>query len=242
MRRFVQAIAGMEMLPAGLPVQLAMAVSVAPQRYNIAKAKPACVIAQAVNEAPFQADMLWGLVPRWSAEPTTPYTTVTARLERAQHSRIYAHAWKQRRCVVPMTGYYKWDRSQKRPWPRFVQRQDGIALLAAGIWERWQGQDDVVLDSFSLLTAPNPAIPAPLTPDGPVFLDPDSAMDWLSFRLTTTVMLKRRSLLPALESYPVSRAVADPARDDYTLLEPVEPDRVEESDEEIEHEPWEDEN
>ncbi len=74
-----------------------------------------------------------------------------------------------------------------------------------------------------MLTAPNPGIPAPLTPDGPVFIDAPVAMAWLSGALHTPAALQAQAATPALEAYPVSRAFRDPARDDYTLLEPVDP-------------------
>jgi len=136
------------------------------------------------------ADMVWGLVPRWSKEPATPYTTVTARLERAPRSRIYAQAWAQRPCVLPMTGYYKWDRARRPPWPLFVQRKDGRVLLAAGLWEHWESEDGQQLDSFTVLTGPNHAIPAPLTPDGPIFIAPATALDWLSGAFKTPAPLR----------------------------------------------------
>ncbi|WP_282257453.1 SOS response-associated peptidase family protein [Stenotrophomonas sp. PS02301] len=224
MRRFAQAIADSESLPAGLPAELARTLAAAPDHYNIAKGGVATVLARDHDGSIAVADMVWGLVPRWSKEPATPYTTVTARLDRAPRSRIYAQAWAQRPCVLPMTGYYKWDRERRPPWPLFVQRKDGLALLAAGLWEHWESDDGQQLDSFTVLTGPNSAIPSPLTPDGPIFIAPATALDWLRATLQTPAALRARASTPALEAYPVSRAFRDPSRDDYTLLEPVDPD------------------
>lgn len=224
MRRFAQAIADTESLPAGLPAALARTLAAGPDHYNIAKGSVATVLARDHDGSIAVADMVWGLVPRWSKEPATPYTTVTARLELAPRSRIYAQAWAQRPCVLPMTGYYKWDRARRPPWPLFVQRKDGLVLLAAGLWEHWESEDGQQLDSFTVLTGPNHAIPAPLTPDGPIFIAPATALDWLSGAFRTPAALNARATTPALEAYAVSRAFRDPARDDYTLLEPVDPD------------------
>lgn len=221
MRRFAQAIAEPESVPEGLPRELADALATGPDRYNIGKGSPASVILRDADGVLAVADMAWGLVPRWSKAPSTPYTTVTARLDRAPSSRIFAKAWAERPCVIPMTGYYKLDRTRRPPWPLFVQRRDGLALLAAGLWEHWE-DDAQQLDSFSVLTAPNQAIPAPLTPDGPVFLSAAQALEWLSGAITTPAGLHVRS--PALEAYPVGRAFRDLKRDDYTLLEPVDPE------------------
>lgn len=222
MRRFAQAIAEPESVPDGLPRELAGAVAAAPDRYNIGKGSPASVLARNADGELIVTDMVWGLVPRWSKTPDTPYTTVTARLDRAPGSRIFAKAWAERPCVIPMTGYYKLDRQRRPPWPLFVQRRDGLALLAAGIWEHWEDGEGRGMDSFSVLTAPNRAIPEPLTPDGPVFLTAELALAWLSGAANTPASLHVRS--PALEAYPVGRAFRDLKRDDYTLLEPVDLD------------------
>jgi putative SOS response-associated peptidase YedK len=224
MRRFAQAIADPEQLGDVLPSVIAQAIAVGPDRYNIGKGRLANVLVMTAGRVMVLADMVWGLVPRWSKEPATPYTTVTARLERAPKSRIFAQAWKERHCLVPMSGYFKWDRQRKPPWPHFIQRRDGRALMAAGVWERWEAEDGASLVSFSILTAPNLAIPPPLTQDGPLFLDGQDALRWLRGSISTPRSLLRHAMAPALESYPVSRAIAKTDVDDYTLLEPVEPD------------------
>ncbi|WAC64040.1 SOS response-associated peptidase [Pseudoxanthomonas sp. SL93] len=223
MRRFAQAIADRDQLAESIPEAIAQAIADDQDRYNIGKGKPANVIAMTDNRLVVLIDMVWGLVPRWSKEPTTHYTTVTARLERAPKSRIFAQAWKERHCLVPMSGYFKWDRQRKPPWPHFIQTRDGSALLAAGLWERWEGEDGTSLLSFAVLTAPNLAIPSPLTQDGPIFLEGKNAIRWLTGSISSPRSLLRHAHVPSLESYTVGRAIAKADVDDYTLLEPVDP-------------------
>lgn len=209
-----------ESLPAGLGVDVARALADAPERYNVAVRKPAAVILDR-GDGRVVEDFDWGLVPSWSKAPETPYTTVTARLERAASSRIYRSAWQSRRCVVPMTGYYKWDRSRKPGWPYFIQSRDGEVLLAAGLWDRWPA-DSPSLYTFSIVTSANDAIPAPLVPDGPVFLDAASAAEWIAGpRLPARFLARARQ--PALDAYPVSRRIRSRDADDYLLLEPADP-------------------
>ena len=180
MRRFVQAFDGVDLLPDTVPAPLAEALAGLPQRYNIAMRTPAAVLYE--HEGLLRVgEFTWGLVPRWSKEPRTKYTTVTARLERAARSRIFRGPWESRRCVVPMNGYYKWDRSAKPASPYFIQARDGRALFAAGLWELWDKQAPPLL-SFAVLTQPNDAIPPPLVPDGPVFLPASSWHEWITQR------------------------------------------------------------
>jgi putative SOS response-associated peptidase YedK len=218
MRRFVQAFA-QDDIPAAFAPGVAAALAAAPARYNIAVRKPAIVLFER-DEALCVEEFDWGLVPSWSKLPETRYTTVTARLERAPNSRIFRRPWENRRCVVPMNGYYKWDRKSDPPQPYFIQAQAGGMLFAAGLWDHWH-RDEPELYSFAILTNANAAIPAPLVPDGPVFLPAGKVADWIRGPLLATRFLTQMKQ-PALEAYPVSRAIRSRDVDDYTLLEPVD--------------------
>ena len=217
MRRFVQDFSGCSDGPC-LGPGLDAALAAAPPRYNIAVRKPALVVAS-VDGMPVALEAAWGLIPAWSKAFETRYTTQTARLERAPSSRIFRAAWRERRCVVPMTGYYKWDRSVKPPVPWFIHAADGGLLLAAGLWERWS-KEEPPRDSFAVLTHPNAHIPEPLTPDGPVFLPGDEWQEWLGGKTWFPQRYLKGMRQPALAAYAVSNAVRNAARDDYTLLEP----------------------
>jgi len=218
MRRFVQAFTA-ETIPAGLPPDVAGALANAPARYNIAVRKPAAVILDR-GDGLCVEDFDWGLVPSWSTRPETKYTTMTARLERAARSRMFRRPWEQRRCVVPMNGYYKWDRTADPPRPYFIQSQSGDALFAAGLWEHWH-KAEPELYSFAVLTHANPAIPAPLVPDGPVFVPAARATEWIEGPWFPMRFLSQAAQ-PRLEAYPVSRRIRNRDADDYTLLEPVD--------------------
>ena len=155
-----------------MPEALASALLALPDRYNISGRTPAAVVFKDASQkkAALQVgEFTWGLVPKWSKEPQTKYTTVTARLQRAPRSRIFRGPWEGQRCVIPMNGYYKWDRTSKPAMPYFIQAQDGKTLFAAGLWELWE-KGDAPLATCTVLTHPNRAIPPPLVADGPVFL------------------------------------------------------------------------
>ncbi|NUO74409.1 MAG: SOS response-associated peptidase [Lysobacter sp.] len=220
MRRFVQSLSGYgAWLEAHFP-GLSTPLSTSPDRYNISGRGAAFVVLE--TKAGLQArECIWGIVPPWSKTSTTQYTTVTARVDRAARSRMYRRAWATQRCVVPMNGYYKWDRTVSPARPYFIQAASGEPLLAAGLWECWD-RDGPALYSFSVLTYPNPAIPPPLVRDGPVFLPPADWRRWLQRARWLPERYLRGLKQPQLEAYRVGTAVRDAGRDDYTLLEPVQ--------------------
>ena len=123
-----------------------------------------------------------------------------------------------------MTGYYKWDRTTRPPMPYFVQAANGQVLCAAGLWEHWEPEDagEAPFDSFAILTHPNPAIPAPLTADGPVFISGLAQRVWLSGSQLLARAALRLATTPTLSAYAVSHAHRDRSRSDYTLIEPRE--------------------
>ncbi|MFL6586410.1 MAG: SOS response-associated peptidase [Luteimonas sp.] len=229
MRRFVQAIA-VEAGPTDLPVTIANALSDAAPRYNIASNGDALVLLMRDGEVAVDT-LRWGLVPRWSKLPETAYSTITARLNRAPTSRIYARPWASRRCVVPMNGYYKWDRSGARPVPHFIQARSGELLFAAGVWDLWE-RELPPLASFALLTMPNTAIPRPLSPDGPLFLPGSKLSAWLTDPAPDPARIAGTPQ-PELEAYPVSKRIRSRDVDDYTLLEPAPPDAPDETDDDF---------
>jgi len=216
MRRFVQALSALADDVQADPA-LRDPLRNSPDDYNIGQDDMATIL---VGTPPHPLRMHWGLVPRWSPEPRTPYTTVTARLERAAGSRLFGQAWRERRGVLPLSGYYKWDRSTRPPRPWFVQAADGAPLLAAVLWEAWHPEQENRL-AFSVLTHATAAIPPPLTPDGPVFLHPSHWREWLEGPAQPLPFLRRQPA-PALVAWPVSRAHRDRSRHDYTLIEPAQ--------------------
>jgi putative SOS response-associated peptidase YedK len=259
MRRFVQALSSGAGLPSTLPSGVRSALAQLPDRYNISVRQLAGVML-AIDDLWHVGQLLWGLIPSWELEPATRYSTQAARLERAPRSRMYRRAWASRRCLVPMSGYYKWDRAGTPRQPYFVQAADGGVLFAAGLWERWeggprrvradaadaQGEADAAepvdavatvpgaapfeppppfesVYSFTVLTHPCDAVPAPLTPDGPVFIPPDALDDWVATDPRRALRLALRARPPRLEAYAVSRRIADRRLDHYSLLEPADP-------------------
>lgn len=67
-------------------------------------------ILKAVNQDIHATAMRWGFVPAWSKE-TTPQGMINARSETVSEKPSFRHAFKQRRCLIPMNGFYEWASS-----------------------------------------------------------------------------------------------------------------------------------
>ena len=78
--------------------------------------------------------------PAWmkaKAGPIKP-APINARAETVASSPMFCDAFRARRCVVPVSGFYEWQAvagsKTKQPW--YFQRADGAILCLAGVWER----------------------------------------------------------------------------------------------------------
>ena len=99
--------------------------------------------------------MRWGLIAPWSEEPRMKLATINARVEGIATSPLYRGPFKNRRCLVPATGYYEWNGPAKARIPHCIQKCSHDIFSFAGIWERWQSKDKgQTIETFSVVTTP----------------------------------------------------------------------------------------
>src|SRR5438045_1980343 len=72
-------------------------------RYNIApsQSNPVVVTANDQGQGKHLVKMKWGLVPGWSKEPKTSFSTITARAETVTQKPAFRKLLSSRRCLVP---------------------------------------------------------------------------------------------------------------------------------------------
>ena len=58
--------------------------------------------------------MQWGLIPEWAREFKMTLSTINARSEAIHASRLYKKLILQRRCIVPVSGFFEWKREGNR--------------------------------------------------------------------------------------------------------------------------------
>lgn len=85
------------------------------------------------------SEMAWGF-----SNPVSKGLIINARAETAREKKTFADSIARRRCVIPASGFYEWDRYKSRF--RFTS-PDGGLLLLAGFYREEQG-----LPRFTVLT------------------------------------------------------------------------------------------
>lgn len=141
------------------------------RRFNIAPSEEALVrLADTSTLVP----MRWGLVPSWADDPAFGNKTFNARIETAAQKPTFREAFRKRRCVVPIDGFYEWQGAKGNRVPHLVRSTHGPMLLA-GLWEQAGATR-----TFSVLTMEPNAFVAKLHDRMPVALDAKSLALWLA--------------------------------------------------------------
>jgi len=176
----------------------------------------------------------WGLVPSWSDGPREGPDPINARAESLTDNRLFAEAYRERRCLVPADGFYEWTETGDGKQPYFVSRADGKPLLLAGLWETWTpeqkqtglgefagggpNRDPEPVQSFTVVTTEPNDFLADYHHRMAVVLDADAGRRWLSAE-DPGDLLEPSSI--DLQAWPVSEAVNNPANDRPELVESV---------------------
>lgn len=216
----------LEARPDEIAEAFALAESIAlAARYNIAPTQD-CPIVRADADAHAERsgrrlDMArWGLASSWSGSKPI----INARSETIARKPSFRSAFRKRRCLVPASGFYEWQKVGSAKQPFHIRRRGGGLIAFAGIWNRGADPQGRAVDTFAILTTePNHTV-APLHDRMPVILDPAGWDLWLAGGEDVEPQLAEL-LAPApdelLEAYPVSKRVNGTAHDDARCIEPL---------------------
>lgn len=174
----------------------------------------------------------WGLVPIWAKSPSVGNKMINARSEGLAEKNAFKHAFRKRRCIVPVDGFYEWKAiaGQRTKQPYFIHREDGEPLAFAGLWEEWRGPDragDERLRSTTIITTSANNTMAPIHDRMPVILPPTSWNEWLD-HTNAAIETLGRLLVPApdhlLVMHPVSTDVGNVRNHGKHLAEAISVD------------------
>ena len=170
----------------------------------------------------------WWLTPRWAKERSSRYAMFNARSETLRESRAFARPFAERRCVVPISGFYEWSKDGGRKLPYYIRARDRAGLLLAGLWDRWTDRESgEVHDSFTIVTtAASPGL-AFVHHRQPVMLSSERARGWLDTDASVDELAAwfEPALPHTLVAEPVSTEVNNARNKDARCAQPIAPGR-----------------
>ncbi len=190
-------------------------------RYNIAPTQTILTLHRVDGERQL-VPLRWGLIPGWSKGPDNRFSMINARAESVANKPAYRGPFRHRRCLVPASAFYEWQRRAGRDQPYAIRPADHTLFLFAALWDRWNGPDGEI-DSCTLITCAANAVMRPIHERMPVMLDPDAQRAWLDPAADRASLQALLAPAPdeSLELYPVSRRVNSPQHEDPGCATPV---------------------
>jgi putative SOS response-associated peptidase YedK len=196
-------------------------------RYNIAPTQEAAVVRVLSERDARHLDrpgdagrrtlglLRWGLIPSWADDPGIGNRIINSRAESAADKPAFRQSFERRRCLVATDGFYEWKPEDGGKQPYRIHRADGRPFALAGLWDRWWQAPRQPVDSFTILTVDAAPGFAHIHDRMPAVLAPEAFDAWLDpnghDRAALLALLRPHE--EALEAYPVSKAVNDPAND-----------------------------
>ena len=191
-------------------------------RYNIAPSQDIPIIRD-TKDGHELILVQWGLVPHWSKESKTKYSTINARIESVAEKPTYRTPFKSQRCLIPADGFYEWKVVNGHKIPHYIRMRKGEVFAFAGIWDRWEGEGKT-LDSCSIIVMPANEVMKPIHERMPAIIAPAHYDLWLDQRITEKdEIMEFLNSAPSgsLKYYPISPWVNSPQHDDERCIQPA---------------------
>ncbi len=165
----------------------------------------------------------WGFIPAWVPEKKTTAGPINARAETVMVKPYFRRALRQRRALIPASGYYEWRQVGGKKQPYYIRDRDNRLLSLAALWERWE-REGVLKETFALITTAARGSLAELHHRMPLILPEEAVDPWLAGNTGAAELQELLQLYPAageLTFYPVSPLVNNPLYDSPACLEPL---------------------
>jgi putative SOS response-associated peptidase YedK len=147
-------------------------------RYNIAPTQPVAVVRQRGQDRALDA-LKWGLVPFWAKDPKIGNRMINARAESIAEKPSFKAALRRRRCLIPASGYYEWQKTDDGKIPHYLYMEDGRPFAMAGLWEEWTSPEEEILQTCTIITTEANAFAARIHHRMPVILASAEQATWL---------------------------------------------------------------
>ena len=164
----------------------------------------------------------WGLIPHGCRDSAGGRRPINARCETVRDLPTFRDAYRRRRCIVPVDGFFEWKavkgRSAKQPYA--IAMKDGAPFALAGIWENWKASGEWVR-TFAIITTDANELVAGIHDRMPVILARDDYARWLGEEPDPHDLMRP---FPAglMRLWPISPRVNTPENDDPSIVAPIE--------------------
>lgn len=162
--------------------------------------------------------MRWGFLPHWYKSPTDGPLLINARSETIAEKPAFSAACRERRCILPVSGFYEWTRDNDVRLPWYITRADGAPMALAGVWQTW-GENHAPTCAVVTTGANEPM--ADIHHRMPVILEQDDWGKWLGEEGKGAALLMKAANDDVLRFHRVDKAVNSNRAAGPELIEPI---------------------
>lgn len=101
----------------------------------------------------------WGFIPHWAKKENDGPLLINARAETIAEKPAFRAAARERRCLVPATGFYEWTKDgagNRLPW--YIRPVSHETMAFAGIWQDWSDGETSLTTCAIVTTGANQTI------------------------------------------------------------------------------------
>lgn len=139
----------------------------------------------------------WGLIPFWvkneSEAQKIRKLTLNAKTETVFEKPSFKNSIKNKRCLVPSTGFFEWRHENDKKIPYFIKTKDEIFSFA-GIFDSWLNKSTgEIVNTFAIITTKANSIMSFIHNTKqrmPIILKAKNESKWLEDNLTTNDIIK----------------------------------------------------
>ncbi len=189
--------------------------------YNVA---PGEIMPVITTQSPKKVYLMkWGLVPVWAKDPRIGYKMINARSEGIEKKPSFRGPIKNKRCLIPASGFFEWARVGKEKTPYYFQLKTKEVFAFAGLYDIWTDAEGRETKTYTIITTSANGVVGKIHDRMPVILHAKDEAVWVD-----NSKYEEEKLLDFLEPYPdhemisyrVSQRVNSPANNDSELLKP----------------------
>ena len=191
--------------------------------FNIAPGSMNPVIVQ--HDRAEMVMMQWGLIPHWAKDIRTMQHPINARAEGLAEKPMFRGLLKDKRCLIPASGFYEWKKELKHKIPFYLHLKDEPVFAFAGLYDMWHTPAGEGYATYTIITTGPNDLMAPIHNRMPAILRREDEDRWVSGEALSAADLNgilAPYLAGRMEAYPVSPLVNNPGNNDERLIRPLQ--------------------
>ena len=103
--------------------------------YNIS---PQSIVPAIINNE--LINTTWGYFPSWLKEQDNSRPLFNSRYESLLEKKTFTSAFRNNRCLIPLSGWYEWRTENELRQPYFFYNKENLQIFTAGLfWKRSNG-------------------------------------------------------------------------------------------------------